>query len=265
MGVTRAVMVGDGASSKIIINDDEERDWLRSVLSRLDRVREQFFGVDTAVDANYFHLRRDACLKRRTPDNGVRDDSITAHLEADGIDIAEVAAAAFQLRRPVVEYNFPATVFDPSHGCFCGSRIQPAVEECGPFKRSQSVQHLYQFVEGISLHLTAMIGAAVEFLAEIINRFLAARLAMNNGGYFKPKQVALVVVIGAAAPVHPSSSSEASASAAGYRNGGIEQWAPGTAGASGAEHGCDAGQALVGLLWGPQAAACRQHGPKVIR
>src|ERR1700723_543059 len=265
MGVTRAVMVGDGASSKIIINDDEERDWLRSVLSRLDRVREQFFGVDTAVDANYFHLRRDAGRKCRTPDNGVRDDSITAHLEADGIDVAEVAAAAFQLRRLVVKYNFPAAVFDPSHGCFHGSGIQPVVEECGPIERSQCVEHLYQFVEGISLHLGAMIGAAVEFLAEIINRFLAARLAMNNGGYFKPKQIAFVVVIGAAAPVHPTASPEASSSATGHRSGGIEQWAPDTAGAAGAEHGRDAGQVLVVLLWSPQAAACREHGPKVIR
>src|ERR1019366_3700344 len=104
----------------------------------------------------------------------------------------------------------------------------------------------------------AMIRAAVEFLAEIINRFLAIRLAMNDSGYFEPEQIALVVVIGAAAPVQPAAPSEAQA---GFSNRGVKQRAPGT---SGAQHGRDAGQILVVLVGRPQAAACRQHGPKVI-
>src|SRR5580700_8288426 len=107
-----------------------------------------------------------------------------------------------------------------------------------------------------------MIGTAVEFLTEIINGFFAARLAMNDGGYFEPEQIALVVVIGAAAPVQPAASSE---SHAGFSNRGVKQRTPGTAGASGTKHGRDAGQVLVVLLWSPKAAPCRQHGPEVVR
>src|SRR5277367_4525324 len=97
MRITRAAMVGDSAGSKIIVHYDEERDRLRSVFRGLDRVREQFLGVQAAIDANYFHLRRDACLKRRAPDDGVGDNSIAAHLEANGIDRAGIAPSALQL------------------------------------------------------------------------------------------------------------------------------------------------------------------------
>ena len=91
-------MVGDSAGSKIIVHHDEECDRLRSVFRRLDRVREQFGRVETAIDPNYFHLRRDACLKGGTADDGVGDHPIAAHLKADGVDLANIAAAAFQLR-----------------------------------------------------------------------------------------------------------------------------------------------------------------------
>ena len=97
MRITRAVMVSNGAGSKIVVHHDEECDRLRSVLRRLDRVREQFLGVEAAIDTNYFHLRRDACLKGRAPDDGIGDHPIAAHLEADGIDFARIAPAAFQL------------------------------------------------------------------------------------------------------------------------------------------------------------------------
>src|SRR5208337_2358767 len=161
-----------------------------------------------------------ARLKRRTPDNGIADNPIAAHLKADGINIAGTAAAALRLRRLAVKRNFPAAVFDPSHRRFRGSGIQPVVEEGSPIKRRYSIQRLHQLVEGVGLHLRVVIGTAVEYLAEIINRFLAARLAMNDGRDFEPEQIALVVVIGAAAPVEPAASSPESQ--AGFSNGGVQ-------------------------------------------
>src|ERR1700676_3924402 len=125
-------MVTNSTCSKIIVHDDEECDRLRGVLRRLDRVREQLLSVDAAIDTDYFHLRRDAGLKRRTPDDSVGHNPVQADLEADGVDIARIAAASLQLQRLVIEQDFPAAVFDASHGCCRGSGGQPGAKESGP-------------------------------------------------------------------------------------------------------------------------------------
>src|ERR1700752_3664110 len=110
------------------------------------------------------------------------------------------------------------------------------MEETRPVIRGDCIQLAHEFIEGVGLYLRTVVRAAVKGVAEIVDGFLSLRFAMNDGRNFKPDQITFIVVIRTAAPVEPASCSK---SHAGLSDGGIKQWAPGAAGASGAKHSCD--------------------------
>src|SRR5277367_6028694 len=83
---------------------------------------------------------------------------------------------------------------------------------------------------------------------------------MDDGGYLKPDEIAFVVVVDAAPPVEPA----ARVSEAGHGNGGVEQGAPSSARAAGAERCGDVGESFMILLGSPQAAAGGEQGAEIV-
>ena len=124
------------------------------------------------------------------------------------------------MQRLVVELDLPAGVLEPAFGHFGRCGVEVLVEERGPIVWRHLVERGHDIVECIGLELGAVVGAAVEEVAEVVNGFLAVGDVVNDGGDFKPHQVAFVVVVLGAAPVGPAAAAIAEA---GHGDGGVEQ------------------------------------------
>src|ERR1700683_4715886 len=98
-------------------------------------------------------------------------------------------------------------------------------------------------------------------MAEVVDAFLAVAFAINNGGHFEPDQITFVVIVGAPAPIKPTSCE----SEPGLSDSGVEQRTPSASGPAGAEGRRDAGHGFVILPGSPQTAPSREHGAQIIR
>ena len=80
-------------------------------------------------------------------------------------------------------------------------------ERC-PIVGSDLIQRVDHVIEGVGLELGAVVGSAVEEMAEVVDGLLAVGHVVNDGGGFKPHQIAFLVVVGGAAPVRPAADRE---------------------------------------------------------
>ena len=78
------------------------------------------------------------------------------------------------------------------------------MQEVGPVIRRDLIQRVDQIVEGIGLQLRPVVRAAVEEVAEIVERLLAVRPVVDDRRDLEPDEIAFVVVVGAAAPIQPA-------------------------------------------------------------
>src|SRR5271157_1687203 len=131
------------------------------------------------------------------------------------------------------------------------------MQESGPVIGHNLVESAHQILECVSFKLGAAVWAAVKEAAEVFDGLLAVALVVEKRGSLEPQQIAFLVVVSTAPPVHPASSTKGQAS---DRDGGVLKWPPGASGPARTElRGC-AGKILAVLLRGPQSAA---HGQEI--
>src|SRR5215467_6610799 len=115
-------------------------------------------------------------------------------------------------------------------------------------------------VKRVGLHGWASAWAAVEKVAEIVDRFLALALLTNNDIDPQPVERAFIVEIGTTAPRVPLLRREIKL---GSGVGGVLQVAPGSA-RNAIERGCGEREVVAILVGGKQAAARCEHPAEII-
>src|SRR6185369_2332622 len=137
------------------------------------------------------------------------------------------------------------------------------MEERRPIKRRNSIKISHEFVQGVGFHFGPIVRAAVKCKAEVVDRSLAVRLAMDDCRDFEPQQVAFVVVVSAALPIEPASAK--SKAEAAFCIGRIAQWPPRTPRPSRPKLRRNAGQVFAILFLRKQSAPGSQQRTEKIR
>src|ERR1035437_8605375 len=160
-------------------------------------------GVLPGIHGDQFHRWRDAGLLRGAAVAHVADDGVFIEHDADGVgevgDLAGLLARLPEIAAHAVVGELPAGALDAAERRAGLGGTQALVEEAGPVVGLHGVERGDDIVEVVRLQRRGAARAAVERLAEIVERLRAlAQLADGDIG-FPPDQRTFGVIVHAAA------------------------------------------------------------------